>query len=42
MRNFNSASKITESRSIYIAELGSSNTIEIEYIRLYTSSLMTN
>ena len=28
-------------RSIYIDELGSSNTIEIEYIRLYTSPLMT-
>ena len=28
--------------SIYIDKLGSKNTIEIEYIRLYTSPLMTN
>ena len=38
---FKSASRITNPRSIYIAELGSSNTIEIEYICLYASPLMT-
>ena len=39
-RQFKSAFRITDP---YIAELGSSNTIEIEYIRLYAirSTLMT-
>ena len=41
MRNLKSTSRITDPRSTYIAELGSSNTIEIEYIRFYTSPLMT-
>ena len=41
MSNLKSASRITDPRSKYIAELGSSNTIEIENIRLYTSPLIT-
>ena len=39
MHNLKSDVRIIDRRSIYIVELGSSNTIEIECIRLYTSPL---